>query len=47
MCLDGYGQVEVDGDKQVRFSKGETVFLPAGIGRCLIIGDTSVLKIRC
>lgn len=47
MCLDGYGQVEVDGDKPVRFSKGETVFLPAGIGRCLIIGDTSVLKIRC
>ena len=47
MCLDGYGQVEVDGDKPVRFSKGETVFLPAGIGRCLIIGDTAVLKIRC
>lgn len=47
MCLDGYGQVEVDGDKPVRFSKGETVFLPAGIGRCLIIGDTTVLKIRC
>lgn len=47
MCLDGYGQVEVDGDKPVRFSKGETVFLPAGIGRCLIIGDTLVLKIRC
>lgn len=47
MCLDGYGQVEVDGDKLVRFSKGETVFLPAGIGRCLIIGDTTVLKIRC
>lgn len=47
MCLDGYGQVEVDRYKPVRFSKGETVFLPAGIGRCLIIGDTSVLKIRC
>lgn len=47
MCLDGYGQVEVDGDKPVRFTKGETVFLPAGIGRCLIIGDTTVLKIRC
>lgn len=47
MCLDGYGQVEVDEDKPVRFSKGETVFLPAGIGRCMIIGDTTVLKIRC
>ena len=47
MCLDGYGQVEVDGDKPVRFTKGETVFLPAGLGRCLIIGDTTILKIRC
>lgn len=47
MCLDGYGQVEVDGDKPVRFSKGETVFLPAGIGRCLIIGESTLLKIRC
>lgn len=47
MCLDGYGQVEVDGDKPVRSSTGETAFLPAGIGRCLIIGDTTVLKIRC
>lgn len=47
MCLDGYGQVEVDGDKPVRFSKGETVFLPAGIGRCLIIGYATLLKTRC
>ena len=47
MCLDGYGQVEVDGDKPIRFSKGDTVFIPAGIGRCLLIGDASVLKIRC
>lgn len=47
MCLDGYGQVEVDGDKPVRFTKGETVFLPAGIGRCLIIGDATLLKTRC
>ena len=47
MCLAGYGQVEVDGDKPVRFTKGETVFLPAGIGRCLIIGDATLLKTRC
>lgn len=49
MCLDGYGQVETmdSGLKPVRFMKGETLFLPAGIGRCLVIGDTIVLKIRC
>lgn len=33
MCLDGYGQVEtMDAEqKPVRFSKGETMFLPAGM----------------
>lgn len=49
MCLDGYGQVEtMDAElKPVRFSKGETVFIPAGIGRCMVIGEAAVLKIRC
>lgn len=49
MCLDGYGQVEtMDTElKPMRFSKGETMYLPAGIGRCLILGDTLLLKIRC
>lgn len=49
MCLDGYGQVEtMDAEqKPMRFSKGETFFLPAGIGRCLVLGDASLLKIRC
>lgn len=49
MCLDGYGQIEtMDEDlRPVRFSKGETLFLPAGIGRCLMLGETTILKIRC
>lgn len=49
MCLDGYGQVEMTDAEQkpMRFSKGETIFLPAGIGRCLVLGDASLLKIRC
>ena len=49
MCLDGYGQVEtMEADqKPVRFCKGETMFLPAGLRRCLVVGDTMVLKIRC
>ena len=49
MCLDGYGQVEtMDADqKPMRFCKGETMFLPADIGRCLVVGDATVLKIRC
>lgn len=49
MCLDGYGQVEtMDAEqKPIRFVKGETIFLPADIGRCLVVGDAIVLKIRC
>lgn len=49
ICLDGYGQVEIlDAErKPVRFGKGETLFLPAGIGRCLVVGDIELLKIRC
>ena len=33
--------------KPVRFVKGRTLFLPAGLGRCLVVGDATVLKIRC
>lgn len=49
MCLAGCGQVEtMDAEqKPMRFGKGETLFLPAGIGRCLVLGDTTLLKIRC
>ena len=49
MCLDGYGQAEtMDADQRpMRFCKGETIFIPAGIGRCLVVGDATVLKIRC
>jgi mannose-6-phosphate isomerase len=49
MCLDGYGQIEtMDAEqKPMRFSKGETLFLSAGLGRCLVVGDTTTLKIRC
>ena len=49
MCLSGYGAVQtMDAEqKPMRFSKGETMFLPAGLGRCLVVGDAELLKIRC
>jgi len=49
MCLEGYGEIETatNGVKPIRFQKGETMFIPAGIGRCRILGDVEVLKIRC
>lgn len=49
VCLDGYAQIEtmdMEG-KPLRFSKGDTLFLPAGLGKCLVIGETKMLKIRC
>ena len=33
--------------KPMRFQKGETMFLPARMGRCRILGETEVLKVRC
>lgn len=49
MCLEGYGQVEtMDAEqKPMRFCKGETLFLPAGLGKCLMVGEAELLKIRC
>lgn len=49
MCLDGGGQIETMDEnlKPVRFVKGRTLFLPADLGRCLVVGDATVLKIRC
>ena len=49
MCLDGYGEVQtMDAEqKPMRVSKGETLFLPAGLGRCLVVGDAELIKVRC
>lgn len=34
MCVDGYGEVQTMDDerKPMRFSKGQTLFFPAGLG---------------
>lgn len=49
LCLSGNGQIEFSsGEKKpVRFRKGECLFLPAAMGRCYVLGDTELLKIRC
>ncbi len=47
LCVDGDGGLEApDQRKPLRFKKGDCIFLPAGIGRCHILGDTTILKIR-
>lgn len=49
MYLDGHGEVQMmDAEqKPMRFSKGETLFLPLGMGRCLVVGDAELIKVRC
>lgn len=49
MCLDGYGEICLENTKRkpMRFSKGETLFLPAGSGQCLVAGKAELIKIRC
>lgn len=47
LCIDGDGGLEVpEQRKPLRFKKGDCIFLPADLGRCHILGDTTLLKIR-
>jgi mannose-6-phosphate isomerase len=47
LCLSGDGGIEVKQKRPVRFSKGDCLFIPAGIGRCHLLGKAELLKIRC
>lgn len=49
LCLEGDGQIEASDElkKPIRFQKGDCIFLPAGIGRCFILGTMVLLKMRC
>ena len=49
MYLDGYDEVQMMNAEQkpMRFSKGETLFLPLGLGRCLVVGDAELIKVLC
>lgn len=50
ICLEGSGVLEHTEEKRrnlIWFQKGETMFLPAGIGECWIKGKVELLKVRC
>jgi len=48
LCLTGYGGIKTDHmSKPLRFHKGDCIFLAADCGRCHVIGQTEVLKVRC
>lgn len=47
LCLEGSGGLETsEYKKPLRFKKGDCIFLPAGLGRCFVIGECEFLKIR-
>lgn len=47
LCLDGNAGLETsEFKKPLRFKKGDCLFLPAGLGRCFVIGECEFLKIR-
>lgn len=47
LCLNGEGGIEGGDHPAVRFKKGDCLFLPAGLGKCILLGETEVLKVRC
>lgn len=47
LCLDGEGGIETATGRPVRFTKGDCIFIPAGMGRCHLLGKAELLKVRC
>lgn len=49
LCLEGSGELKADGGMQgaLGFSKGDCIFLPAGLGECRVTGEATLLKVRC
>ena len=47
LCLAGNGGLETgEYQKPLRFKKGDCIFIPAGLGRCFVIGECELLKVR-
>lgn len=49
LCLGGGGQIEAvdENRKPLRFQKGDCLYIPAGMGRCCLLGEAEILKVRC
>ena len=48
LCINGEGGVAIDDMRRpLRFKKGDCVFVPADTGRCHVLGECELLKIRC
>ena len=47
LCISGNGGLETgEYQKPLRFKKGDCIFIPAGLGRCFVIGECELLKVR-
>lgn len=47
LCIRGNGGLETgEYQKPLRFKKGDCIFIPAGLGRCFVIGECELLKVR-
>ncbi len=47
LCISGDGGLETGTyQKPLRFKKGDCIFMPAGLGRCFVIGECELLKVR-
>ena len=47
LCVNGEGGLATDEyEKPLRFKKGDCIFIPAGLGRCFVIGECELLKVR-
>ena len=48
LCTEGNGGITCgDMDKPLRFKRGDCIFIPAGIGRCSMLGQAELIKVRC
>lgn len=48
LCVDGEGGIiTAEMRRPIRFRKGDCIFIPAGTGRCHVLGKAELLKIRC
>ena len=47
LCIDGRGGIETENNRRpLRFTKGDCIFIPAGMGRCHVVGYATILKVR-
>lgn len=49
LCTEGEGGLELENsdNRPIRFHKGSCLFLPADLGRCHVLGECELVKVRC